>query len=433
MNTHDEFGGRLAEDLHQQADALDPQGISFDEVRRNAGRLRRRRAAATALAAAVAVVGVGGGVWLAGTDRGQESTDLVAAVPTFHRDGPTPSIEPGTENDHLDKSGLGLPSLDPRDLPQGNAPTVDWLIEDQLHTADGRVLTVDGDINAIVPWDDGWLAAAPGSDRMQTSVLDSQGKPVETFPSNGFMSISADRSKVLYNNDQTLMLHDNDTGETRKIFTNADETQTVFPVGVTDDGVVHFNLTTANSEDRLDSRVWQDGQISDPSPGRPERTLSVSAQGSSIRQVALTDARSCSAIFGADGVEQARTCELTPGDFSPDGSRVLADPDYLSGFGSMEFAILGEDWGNPCSTSSTTPLPRTTPPCLPSGKRCGRTTTMCWWRWPRRTRRLGTLSGSAPAARQNWPSDRWSPATSASSSAADPPSSSTPRVRPGRW
>lgn len=350
MNIRDDFDRRLSDDLKRHAAGIDPDLLSFDDVRRNAGRIRRRRALASGVVAAIAVVGVGGGA-AALLDRGQPPEELAADAPSFHRDGPTPSIEPGTENDPADRSGLGLPSLDPAQLDQGEPPQVAWLLGDLLHTPDGRTIAIDGaglhGYFTVVPVGDGWLAAAPGAKGTKMTVLNRDGRPQRIFDSNGFVHVTPDRSKVLFNDGQTLTLHDNDSGRTREIFTNTDETMTVVPVGVTDDGAVHFNLATANSGDPGDSRVWKDGQVTDPSPGSAEPTVTVNRQGSSVRVVEMTDFRSCSAVFGPEGAEQARTCDFRPTTFSPDGTTLLTWPGHFDGLGPMSMALLGEDWGNP--------------------------------------------------------------------------------------
>lgn len=343
MNEHDNFGGRLAQDLHTRADGLSGHPVSFDQVKRTAGRIRRRRAAATTAAVAVVAVGVPGGTWMAMQGDDAPDQQLVAA-PTFHRDGPTPSLDPAGTGQG-DRAGKGIPAVELDDLTEGEAPRRDWLQDRELHTADGRVIDLPASYAAIYRYDDGWLGVdyAGSDDGATAQVLDSDGAPVgEPFRSTGGAS-SADGSQLLYLAGDDLVLHDNETGTDTTIRTGV-PAETV-PVGVDDAGAVYYNTPVKNHQ--LDGRIWKDGAETDPSPGAVERLSSVNDAGFSTRMVEISDYGSCSAVFDPDGVEQARTCDFSVSAFSPDGTKVIAGPAYRDGFADLSLAVLGEDWASP--------------------------------------------------------------------------------------
>ncbi len=347
MNTNDDLTARLTNQLQDRVSHLDPSTVSFDRVKRTAGRIRRRRIAATSVAVAVTAVGVPGGVWWA-VQSDDPAPDLQVAATVFVQDGPTPTLGPD-DVDPVDKSDQGLPTLDPRDLPTGAPARVDWLQGRNLHTADGRVLTLDQEYAEVYRWDDGWLVVQWMTDSglPELSILDGNGVPVDTFTSTGWVGTSADGSSVAYVRDQALRLHDNDTGRDTVLRGGLPQTLALAPVGISSDGAVHYNVATANTDEPWDGRIWRDGAEHDPSPGEAQEVVSVGDQGSTVRRMQQVEMRACYAVFGPSGGEQARTCDLTPGVFSPDGSKLLAGPNTRSGFGDLEFAVLGQHWGAP--------------------------------------------------------------------------------------
>ncbi len=343
MNEHDTLGGRLAQDLQARADGLPGHPVSFDQVKRTAGRIRRRRAAATSAAVAVVAVGVPGGTWMAMQGSDAPDQHLVAA-PSFHRDDPTPSLDPNATAPG-DRSGMNIPSLELDEMARGDAPRRDWMQDKELHTADGRVLTLQTAYSTIYRYDDGWLALDyNGSDAGATmQKLDGSGAPVgDPFPSTGGAS-SADGQHLTYLSGNDLMLHDNNTGDTTTV--RAGLPAETVAVGVDAEGAVYYNVPA--KDHMLDGRVWKDGAEIDPSPGVTQPIRSVSGAGFTTRLIEISDMGSCSAVFDPAGLEQARTCDFSTSEFSPDGTKVLAGPAYGDGFADLSFAVLGADWATP--------------------------------------------------------------------------------------
>jgi len=343
MSEHDDFGTQLTRDLRRHAADAAAHPVSFEEVRRTAGRIRRRRVAATSVAVAVVAVGAPGGTWLALQGDHGADEHLVTA-PSFHRDGPTPTLDDAGSGPG-DGSGQDAPGLELDDLERGEAPRRDWLRHRQLHTADGRVLDLAADYGAVHRYDDGWLAIDyAGSEHGATAqVLDRDGVPVgEPFATSGAAS-SADGSTLLYMAGGNLVVHDNETGADTTVRSGLPARTE--PVGVDDAGAVYYNAP-APRQDR-DGRIWRDGEEIDPSPGAVEPLTSVNGAGFTTRLVARSDYDSCTAVFDPAGAEQARTCDFSAASFSPDGTRLQVWPAYYDGFGPLAFGILGSDWASP--------------------------------------------------------------------------------------
>ncbi len=342
--SHDNLDQQLSNHLHDRADRYDPSPITFDRVRKDAGRLRRRRASAVGAALAVTIVGGGGGVVMA-LQGGDEAGDLQVASPSFT--GAATATMPPANELPVNKGNRNLPGVDPTVLPTGGAPRLGWLQDGVLHTADGTQVQLTADYGSLHRYGDGWLGIdfAGAADSATGQVLDADGREVgPAFETSGKIAHAADGSTVLFMAGDELTLHDNESGETTVVRAGMDPLTE--PVGVDDAGAVYYNHVDPETYAE-DGRIWRDDAEVDPSPGTDQALLAVNGQGFTTRLVDLDDYGTCTAVFDAAGTEQARTCDWLPTAFSPDGTKLIFGPAYGDGFGDLEYGIVGADWSQP--------------------------------------------------------------------------------------
>ncbi|MFS3130114.1 hypothetical protein ACLM5J_17060 [Nocardioides sp. Bht2] len=334
MNDH--FQDQLGAMLRTRADHADTNPVTFDTVRSTAGRIRRRRIAA-AVVTTVGVVGIPATIAVStlGGDAGSDPT-YVAAAPTFSAGSgtaaPPSTLEPGT-------------------LEKGADADADLVYDGTLHTADGRALALPEGYSEVHRWHDGWLAInhAGGESSATALMLDADGRSVgEPFETNGFVVSSSDGSQLLLMAGEELRILEAN-GEVTVVARGLNPM--TIPVGIDDAGAVYFNEVDPTTYER-DGRVWRDGEITDPTPRAMEPLDAVNGQGFTTRIVKSTVDGECTAVFAPNGTQQARTCDVGPAQFSPDGTAVTYVPAYRSGEGDTQFGILGADWSQPLAAFS---------------------------------------------------------------------------------
>jgi hypothetical protein len=322
---HDDLTNELGRAMHHRADGISGSPITLGDVKGTATRIRRRRAitASVAVAAAAAII----------VPTAMMSSNLLP-------DGSGDDNPPATASQSPTTVKLGEP-LDVSNLELGSAPRVAWIEGGRvLHTADGGTVQLDRAYTDVVRYDDGYLATYTDNEGVATGVLlDAIGNRVgDSFATAYSLAMASDGEQVLYVRDGKLLVHDNGTGETETVRTDAGvETE---PIAVTSDAA-YYNVQLADYSS--DARWWRDGEEHDPRPAGLFAYSSVTDDGWVVATDELTDAGNCSVVLEPSGDEVGRTCDFTLDAFSPDASHILGGPAYRSGYGDGELAVTNRD------------------------------------------------------------------------------------------
>jgi hypothetical protein len=321
-HNHDDLTNQLGRALQDQADGIGHSPITLGDVKGTATKIRRRRAmaASAAVAAGVAIL----------VPTVLTNTQLLRADdnPADPAPNPTPT-----------RVTLGEP-LDVSDLELGAAPKVDWIEGGRtLHTAEGDTVELDRAYSGVVRYDDGWLARYSDNGDQVGVLLDASGKPTGAEFSTGFgQAVSSDGDQLLYVADGDLVMHDNNTRETRTV--RADAGLETRPIAVTED-TAYYNVQLADYSS--DARWWRDGQETDPKPDGLYAYNDVTDDGWAVATDEVTDFGSCSVVTAPEGGQTGRTCKLALEQFSPDGSHIRADAAYQDGYASTQLTVTTRD------------------------------------------------------------------------------------------
>jgi hypothetical protein len=322
---HDDLTNELGRAMHHQADGISGSPITLGDVKGTATRIRRRRAL-TATAAVAAVVAI--------------------VVPTAMF---TSNLFPNASDDNGVATNSATPTnvtlgepLDVSNLELGAAPRIAWIEGGRtLHTADGGTVQLDRAYSDVVRYDGGYLATYTDNEGVATGVLlDAIGNRVgDSFATAYSLAVASDGEQVLYVADGKLLVHDNGTGETDTVRTEAGvETE---PIAVTSD-TAYYNVQLADYSS--DARWFREGEEHDPRPKGIYRYTSVGDNGWATAIVAVDDFDgNCTEVTDASGSEAGRTCDLTLQTFSPDGSHILAKPAYYDGYGIRQLTVTNRD------------------------------------------------------------------------------------------
>ncbi|HET6668229.1 MAG TPA: hypothetical protein VFG98_13210 [Intrasporangium sp.] len=328
-NKHDDLGSDLGQAMRDQVEGLGGAGLTLDDVKGTASRIRRRQAwtagaaiaAVLAIAVPTALTTTGG---LGDPDRNQ-----------------TPATTTPSQTTTPKQVGAPGQPLDTRDLPLGAEPHVTWLEGTTLHPAGSDPVPLERQYTQVSPYDDGWLALWNDEGTPSAELLDADGEPKgEPFGSAYTMAVSEDRERVLYVEDGALRMHDNSSGETETLRAGlGPETEVV---GVSDGPryIAHYNVSVDGNQQ---ARWFADGQ---DHVARPNAQFygynAVSGDGWVTATTSVSDTGSCSELL-ADDATVARTCDFTLRAVGPDRKHVLAGPAYADGYADGELAVLATD------------------------------------------------------------------------------------------
>lgn len=332
MNTHDELTRQLGDRLREEVSGVGSSTVTLDDVRGTATRIRRRRAA---------VAGAGVAAVIALVVPTAIGTGVLRSAPE-----PPPAQQPVVTPEVVEVGS----TLDTGDLPMGGAAEVPWLEDGRvLHVPGAEPIDLGAEYTSVVRWrgiegagvvGDGWLARTAQDDTVWHLHRLTGGRTDQLLTGVTSIAVSGGGDRLLFGQDGALRLHDNVTGET--VTLREGLAGTVEPIGVTDDGVAHYNVTT--DDGTTTAYRFADGQEQAVDPGTPKFTWNdVSDEGWTLATTDEVDVSTCSRATSPSGDVAGESCEFSLDALSADSERVLTGPSYQSGYGDTELAVLRTD------------------------------------------------------------------------------------------
>lgn len=331
MNNHDDLGRDLGRALRDRVDGLGGAGLTLDDVKGRATRIRRRQAmTAGAAVAAVLAITVPTALTAGGAfDRADREQPPATSTPS-----PSPTATPAERT--------GEKPMDFRDLGQGAPPAVVWTDRGEVRHADDML----ADLQRAWPFD----SIAQVGDRFlvvthqdQTArLVDSAGKELGAWATEGSAASSPDDKIVAFAAPDGSVTALQQGG------------RTVLDLpAIPAEGP--FTVTGVRGEDCTGGEgcavyVTTSGQgptswVTVPG-GKAERITglqSITAVGDRLL-AGITDYHAdlstCSALLEPGGAKVSETCDHRVFGISTDGRHVLAHHSVGSGFGEGELALL---------------------------------------------------------------------------------------------
>lgn len=360
MNTPlngDQLSRLLSDGLHAKAADASCSGLTVDQVRGHAGRLKRNRRVATGIAVAAAAAVIGPAIALAGPSfqRGAEPpvTNPSPSIVDGGEPSPTPSDEPtgSTSGDYQPGDPVLLDKL-----PLGGALGAAWAeipldgMGGTIHAPDETTVSLPADeqVVAFAPLGERWIVQTADLDGYRNFVMEASGELSDPWPAAGMFASSTDGTLAAWVDLDGKVAVANAAGE-------------VIEWGQVS-GKGPFTVTavggTGSCSGGRECAVYirNDGPSGQPAQviatdGATELAgrLRIADLGDLVYDalISASDDGSCSAWFALSGEKQWETCDYTLAAISPDSQRVLGLPAYFDGLGYGDISVLDAADGTP--------------------------------------------------------------------------------------
>jgi hypothetical protein len=342
-----DLGRDLGRAMHDRVDGLDVSGLTLDDVKGRASRIRRRQAAtAGAVVAVVLAIAVPTALTAGGSFTGADRDTPPATN--------SPPVEPTPTGTHEDV-------LDTRNLPQGEAPRIPWLDGTRLHVGEDT-LDLDAGYDAVAVLGDRYVATLRG-ETSSVVVLDASGSETATYPleSSGLVVNRAGTAVAWVAPDGTPHVVQADLDEpVRMSPAEGDNAQVLAIIGddcATDpESTEGGGCTVFFSTDSATGRTtWGASSHGFTDVARPEGQALLDAEsevdgagGFLALSRPVDDMAWCSELTRSESGRVWETCDFMPLAFSPDGEHVLAThPVGYEGFGTSQLTVLTTADGEP--------------------------------------------------------------------------------------
>jgi hypothetical protein len=330
----DDLNTTLTRELRDRAEAVHGSPLGLADVTGRARSIRRRRTTASVVgvAAAVAVI-------------------VPTAALAGHHDGSRNEPAPSTQSTTTGTPEPPAPGvLDVSDLPTGAAPAIAYAEGNVIHRPNGSSVDVGHPVDEFVTLADGTIVyASPtpgGGDGVR--VWPDRHPGGRPYPATHGLAVNAAHTLVAWVSPTGYVtvweepVYGNaidlgkvaDASDVRIASIQGDDCMQTYPNSVCE---VDVN-TTSPSGDRQPWAVTPDG-ASPLTDGSFLTVADQSASGLTIGLDKVTDSGSCSKLLGGGDFQGFETCKHTLVSFSPDESRILADPAYHDGIGNGVIAM----------------------------------------------------------------------------------------------
>ncbi|MET1058516.1 MAG: hypothetical protein ABWX84_02900 [Nocardioides sp.] len=338
----DNLTEQLGRELHDRGASVPGNPIGLGDVKRTAGRIRRRRQVAGGVIVAAAAAVIVPSVMVAGNLLGGDAAPEPAPAPSVTQ-SPKPAPSDG-------------PIVLDADAPQGADPQLTYLDGVLLIDSAGNKTELDVEYTNITRAGDEFLATRYGDPVFSVDVLDAEGRVRDSSPTGTGAVGSADGTVGAWvtPDGKVMTRFQGRTVQLNTVTGGSPEAVEILGSGSCMEAEGGCRVFVNHQDGSSRPQSVDSHGIVDVVPGGMQIVRAVSPEGLIAGLVTKPDADpsapACSAIYDEQaGKRLFRTCDFAFGygaGFSPDGSRIVAQPQDADGLGPRSVVVLDSRTGD---------------------------------------------------------------------------------------